>query len=54
MEDVHVVIEHRVGVSIFVKQPLRIGDTEVLEMEEAVRVILAHKLDKPVVISSVE
>jgi hypothetical protein len=43
----HVVVEHGVLVVIEAEQPLCVGDAKVLEVEEAVRVVLAHELNEP-------
>lgn len=42
----HVIVEHGVLVSIHVEEALCIAYTEVLEVEETVRVILANELDE--------
>ena len=46
MEDVHIIVEHSVIVSVLVEKPLRVRDAEVFEMKEAVRVVLADQLDE--------
>ena len=45
---VHIVVEHRVLVPVLVEQPLRVRHAEVLEVQEAVRVVLADQLDESV------
>lgn len=44
--DVHVVVEYGMCVTILVEQPLGVRDAKVLEMEQAVRVVLADQLHK--------
>lgn len=48
----HVVVEYGVGLAVLLQQPVRIGDAEVFEVEKAMRIVLAHKLDKPAEVMS--
>lgn len=44
---VHVVVEYRVLVAVVVKEPLRVGDTEILKVKEAMWVVFPYKLHEP-------
>lgn len=45
-EIVHVVVEHGVLVTVHIQKALCVAHTEVLEVEETMRVVLADKLDE--------
>jgi hypothetical protein len=47
-EDLHIIVERRVSVFVFVKEPVRVVHTEVLKMKETVGVVLPHELHESV------
>ena len=44
MEGLHVVVEHGVLAAVHVEEALRVADAEILEVQEAMRVVFPNEL----------